>query len=151
MRKRTDKLIIARLLRNTLGFLADAGGAATDHELGNQGEDAAYWYLREQGYIVVARNYRQTGGGEVDLIAWDGETLVFVEVKTRASDFRAPEDAVGEEKRRRLIAAARDYRYRAHMRAAYRFDVISVQLNSDKPPLIEHFRSAFSEADAVHE
>lgn len=139
------------MLRSTLAFLANAGPAATDHDLGDQGEDAAYWYLREQGYIVVSRNYRQMGGGEVDLIAWDGDTLVFVEVKTCASDFRAPEDAVGEEKRRRLIAAARDYRYRAHIRAPYRFDVISVQMNSGQQPLVEHFRSAFTEADAVHD
>jgi len=132
-----------------LGFLGNAGIAATDQELGNQGEILAYWYLREQGFTVVARNYRQTGGGEVDLIAWEGDTLVFVEVKTRASGLRAPEDAVTEEKRRRLISAARDYRYRAHIRSPYRFDVISIQLEPGKPPAIEHFRTAFTEAEAV--
>lgn len=149
MRKRTDKLVLARLLRTTLGFLGSAGIAATDQELGNQGETLAHWHLREQGFTVVARNYRQIGGGEVDLIAWDGGTLVFVEVKSRTSGFRAPEDAVGEEKRRRLIAAARDYRYRAHIRSPYRFDVISVQLDPGQQPAIQHFRAAFTEVEAA--
>jgi putative endonuclease len=141
-------LTFARLLRTTLGVLSSAGTTADASELGNQGENLAYWHLREQGFTVVARNYRYSGG-EVDLIAWEGDTLVFVEVKSRGSGFRAPEDAVDREKRRHLVAAARDYRYRAHVRSPYRFDVISILLEADRQPLIQHFRNAFDEAEAT--
>ena len=112
---------------------------------GRQGEEAAYWHLRQRGFIMVDRNYRPEGlRGEIDLIGWEGETLVFVEVKTRqSSDLRAPEAAVDRDKQSHVMAAAREYRRRARSAAApFRFDVVTVEMapNGNK---IEHFRDAF--------
>ena len=112
---------------------------------GREGEEAAYWHLRQRGYTMVERNYRPEGmRGEIDLIGWDGETLVFVEVKTRqSSEVRAPEAAVDREKQSHVIAAAREYRRRAHCAAApYRFDVVSVEM-APRGNQIQHFRDAF--------
>ena len=79
---------------------AAPGKAATAvmlrHAWGARGEDLAHRFLQKLGYIVVARNWRaEDGSGELDLVAWDGPSLVVVEVKTRAStDFGLPEEAV---------------------------------------------------------
>ena len=112
---------------------------------GRQGEEAAYWHLRDQGFIMVERNYRPAGlRGEIDLIGWEGETLVFVEVKTRHSSVvRAPEAAVDRRKEGHVIAAARDYRRQARcLEAPFRFDIVSVEMASEGPR-IQHFRDAF--------
>lgn len=80
-------------------------------ETGERGEEAAYFFLRRNGYAVVAR--RWTDGmhpGDMDLIAWQGEVLCFVEVKTRtAVGLVAAERAVDEDKRRILRRLAREY------------------------------------------
>jgi len=78
--------------------------------LGRRGEDLAHRYLRRRGFVIVARNYRlSSGDAEADLIAWEGEALVFVEVKSRESaDFGPPERAIGEEKRAHLLRIARE-------------------------------------------
>ena len=67
---------------------------------GRRGEDLAHRYLRVRGFIVAARNWRPPqGGGEIDIIAWEGDWLVFVEVKTRTStEVSAPERDIDEEK-----------------------------------------------------
>jgi putative endonuclease len=111
---------------------------------GRRGEDIAHRYLARRGYRVVARNYRPpSGSGEIDLVAWDGDVLVFVEVKTRTTDeFGAPERAVDRDKETHVDRAARDYARRAGMpldRA--RFDVVSVVM--DGPPRVELLRDAF--------
>ena len=113
-----------------------------DH--GRIGEDLAHRHLLRQGCTVVARNYRMlSGSGEIDLIAWDGETLAFVEVKTRSrTDFGTPESAVDAEKRARILRAARDYARRADVSwEKTRFDIVSIVLAS--PPAIEWLRDAF--------
>src|SRR5690242_11115021 len=97
-----------------------------DH--GRIGEDLAHRHLREHGCTVVARNYRVASGkGEIDIIAWHGENLVFVEVKTRAtSEFGEPDRAVDMEKRDRVMRAARDYLRRADVPPErVRFDIVS--------------------------
>ena len=78
---------------------------------GRRGEDLAHRFLRRQGYTIVARNYRlPAGDGEADLIAWQGETLVIVEVKARQSaGFGPPERAIGDDKRAHLRRVARAY------------------------------------------
>src|SRR5688572_33219021 len=88
---------------------------------GRRSEIGAADYLRSLGFKIVASSYR-TRLGEVDLVAWHGETLVFVEVKARRSD-APPEDNVGLRKQQRVIRAARAYiaRYKLHD-AKYRFD-----------------------------
>jgi putative endonuclease len=111
---------------------------------GRIGEDLAHRFLRARGCIVVARNFRMlSGSGEIDLVAWDGAKLAFIEVKTRSSEeFGPPESAVDLKKRERLQRAARDYLRRADIpwRDA-RFDIVSIVL--EKPPRIEWLRDAF--------
>ncbi len=111
---------------------------------GRRGEDLAHRALEREGLTVVARNYRPPGGGgEIDLVAREGETLVFVEVKSRQTDeFGAPERNIGEVKRAALIRAARTYARRAGVPwDRVRFDVVSIVF-SPKPRL-EHVRNAW--------
>src|SRR5580704_7602359 len=81
------------------------------HDHGRLGEDLAHRYLRRQGCTVIARNYRtRSGSGEIDIVAWQGKALVFVEVKTRQTDeYGEPSLAVDAEKQQRLHLAARDF------------------------------------------
>jgi putative endonuclease len=131
-----------------IGLIYRAADSLRRHTLrdnhGRMGEDMAHRFLRSHGCTVVARNYRtRSGSGEVDLVAWHGQTLVFVEVKTRASiEFGEPESAVDTEKRTRLRHSARDYAHRANIEwEKTRFDVVSIVLG--KPPRIEWLRGAF--------
>jgi putative endonuclease len=95
--------------------------------LGARGETLAYWFLRQAGYIVVARNRRQRAG-ELDMVGWDGPVLVFVEVKTRTSqEAGPPEAAVTRAQQKRIVRAAQEHMRRMKRRpAAYRFDIVSV-------------------------
>lgn len=115
------------------------------HEaLGRRGEDLAHRYLEDRGLTVVARNYQPpSGSGEVDLIAWDGPTLVLVEVKSRAGpQATAPERNVDEEKLRQIVRAGRDYARRTGTPwERVRVDVVSVVV--DGQPVIRHLRDAF--------
>src|SRR5947199_6406806 len=76
--------------------------------LGDRGENVAARYLRNLGYKIIVRNFR-CNLGEIDIVARDGKTLVFVEVKTRAYDEPAPEDQVNNFKRHQLTKAAKHY------------------------------------------
>ena len=131
-----------------IGFLYRAADAlrrrryADDH--GRVGEDLAHRYLRKHGCTVVARRYRPLGGGgEIDLVVWHRGTLVFVEVKTRATaEFGAPERAVDEAKEEALARAGRDYVRRAGLEwQNVRFDILGVVLS--RPPEIEWLQDAF--------
>jgi len=113
-------------------------------DLGRIGEDLAHRHLRDHGCTVVARNYRVASGrGEIDIVAWHGEKLVFVEVKTRASgEFGDPDRAVDMEKRDRVMRAARDYVRRAGVPwDRVRFDTLSVTLQTQ--PIINWTQDAF--------
>jgi putative endonuclease len=97
---------------------------------GNACEDLAAEMLVRRGYRVIARNYR-VPGGEIDLVARDGPTLCFVEVRARRSGrFGAPEETVGAVKQRRLRLAAEQY-LGAHpvAMAGCRFDVVAIDAN----------------------
>lgn len=110
-------------------------------EIGRYGEDRAHRHLRAHGFTIVARNWRPPqGGGEIDIIAREGDWLVFVEVKTRTSDaVAAPERNVDEEKMQALRRAARDYIRRTHAdESKVRFDAVSVTGRR-----VEHLREAF--------
>ena len=110
--------------------------------LGQHGEDLAHRYLRRQGLTIVGRNWRPPqGGGEIDIVAWEGETLVFVEVKTRASgEWSAPERDIDPEKIRILRRTARDYIRRSGAdESRVRFDAIAITGRD-----IQHLRDAFS-------
>src|SRR5271156_5546772 len=84
---------------------------APDIATGRRGEDIAHRYLQRVGIVIVARNYRMASGhGEVDLIGWERDTLVFVEVKSRQTEeYGAPDRAIGRQKEFSLIRAAREY------------------------------------------
>ena len=102
-------------------------------------------YLRGLGFRVIASGYR-IRAGEVDLIAWDGDCLVFVEVKSRRSA-APPEDAVGFRKQQRIIKAAHSYmaRYKLHDRT-YRFDILAVTVFPGRAPKFRLLRDAFRES-----
>lgn len=93
---------------------------------GRIAEDLACRYLRERGYEIVERNWRARGG-EIDVVARDGATLVFVEVKSRSHDgFGGPEAAVDPAKQRRMIVAARSFLGATGCDLPVRFDVVAV-------------------------
>jgi putative endonuclease len=113
-------------------------------ELGRRGEEAAYFYLRRRGYVVVARGWRTAKvRGDLDLVGWEGNTLCFIEVKTRTSrSVATAESAVDEDKIRMLRRMARQYLHA--MPAApdqVRFDVLSIYVEA--PKSFELFRGAF--------
>lgn len=134
-----------------LGWVARRHGstrALPAHLLtGVQGEDAAYFYLRRKGYVVVAR--RWTPGhepGDIDLIAWHGTLLCIVEVKTRtAHDATPAEVAVDGHKRTMLRRLARKYVRQLPQEAApqVRFDIVSVYLVPGQKKEFMHFEGAF--------
>jgi putative endonuclease len=110
---------------------------------GRRGEDVAHRYLRREGFIIVARNYRLASGeAEADLIARDGEDLVIVEVKTReTAEYGPPERAVSWEKQRHLIRVGREYARKTDTPwERVRFDVVSVVMD---PPAVTLLRAAF--------
>lgn len=118
-------------------------------ELGRLGEDLARAWLQKRGWRILYRNYRPKRGGEVDIVARDRDTLVFVEVKTRSSiRFGNPSDAVDEEKQRLVIRGAWDWLRRlGHPDIFYRFDIIEVIAQDGKPPEVNHIPNAFTSAD----
>jgi putative endonuclease len=110
---------------------------------GKAGEELAAKYLEQQGFTIRERNYRFERG-EIDLIAEDGDELVFVEVKARSSTaFGAPEDAVTEEKQEQVRAVAEGYLFERDIdNRACRFDVIAIEFKNNKAD-IRHIRNAF--------
>jgi putative endonuclease len=111
--------------------------------LGRRGEEIAARYLRRCGYRILARNFR-AAGAEIDLVAADGETLVFVEVKTRSSaEFGTPAEAVDARKAERIRRAAGIYlrRARAGPRPA-RFDVVAI-IGAGRRGRLELLKDAF--------
>jgi putative endonuclease len=118
---------------------------ATDRiTLGKSGENYACRELERRGYAIVARRFR-TRRGELDIIARDGETLVFVEVKARRScRHGAPVEAVTALKRRRLLRMAAEYvLLNGVCSAQCRFDVVSVLFGEGLRPRIEVLKNAF--------
>jgi putative endonuclease len=115
---------------------------------GMKGEDAAFFYLRRKGYVVVARGWKSLRyRGDLDLIAWDDDTLCFIEVKTRSSrEVATAESSVNREKRRVLRRLAGDY-LRSTKRPPVRFDILSVYMQKEGKPEVLHFPSAFGWRD----
>ena len=110
---------------------------------GSGGEELALTHLQKRGYVILDRNYR-CRYGEIDLVAKDGSTIVFVEVKSRRSTaFGSPEEAVGTVKQKKLSTAALCYLMEKHLddRSA-RFDVVTI-LSSGEKPEIRIIRDAF--------
>jgi putative endonuclease len=112
--------------------------------LGDRGENMAARYLRNKGLKIIMRNFR-CELGEIDIIAREKQTLVFVEVKTRAYDDPTPEDQVNQVKRDQIIQAAKFYLSRyGNPRPASRFDVVAVVWPTGQPPIIRHTEHAFT-------
>jgi putative endonuclease len=113
---------------------------------GRRGELAAYFHLRRKGYIIVARGWRSSRlRGDIDLIAWDGDTLCFIEVKTRTTrNVATAEAAVDEDKRSTLRRLARSYmRQLPSQDIPTRFDILSIYFENEKAAEFELFRGAF--------
>ena len=111
--------------------------------LGIKGENLAVKFLKKNGYRIIARNYK-TPFGEVDIIAQDGNTVVFIEVKTRADDFFGqPFEAVNNRKRRKLKNVALFYLKRQSLEFPVRFDVLSIFYRENGKKEIEHIKDAF--------
>ncbi|HZD93889.1 MAG TPA: YraN family protein [Candidatus Sulfotelmatobacter sp.] len=130
---------------DSLSMLLPSRHAGPQHlHTGRRGEEEVYFYLRRKGYVIIARNYRSPRSrSELDLVGWEGETLCFVEVKTRSARDRVPaEAAVDPEKQGDLSRVARDFLRKIKGAPPCRFDVVSVYLADGKAE-IELFRDAF--------
>lgn len=119
--------------------------------IGDKGEAIAAAFLEDKGYRIFDRNYRFERY-EVDLVCFqpadkyeEGGELVFVEVKTRSSlDYGAPDEAVTEEKKKHIIRASEAWLHERRLEGSpARFDVVSIVLNQDDDPTIEHYENAF--------
>ena len=116
---------------------------------GVRGETYAYWYLRRHGYIFVARNFIPRGAkGEIDLIGYDGETLAFVEVRTRTTreEFTAlPELSVTADKQRMVVRTAQRFLAERHVgECPRRFDVVAIDNRPGFSPALRLHKDAFS-------
>ncbi|MGJ1194898.1 YraN family protein [Sphingobacterium spiritivorum] len=110
-------------------------------EQGKKGEQMALSHLTALGYQILALNWR-TGKLEVDILAYDGDILVFVEVKTRSSNAHGePADFVDIQKQRKLICAARTCIEKRGHQGDIRFDIVSVYLG--EPAYIHLIKDAF--------
>jgi putative endonuclease len=111
--------------------------------LGRVGEDLACAELEKRGYEVLERRYRRRGG-ELDIVARDGRTVVFIEVKTRESrDFGDASEAVTARKRWRMTQLALDYLARHNLtECACRFDVVAIHMENELP-VVEIHQNAF--------
>jgi putative endonuclease len=129
--------------------------------LGDLGESYAAAYLDQLGYRLVAANFTLPVGrnrrgaiinAEIDLIAYDADTLCFIEVKTRTSDWFAPPQVnVDKRKRRQITRAARVYRQMLGIEnEPHRFDVVTIVLNNNSTPQIDLLRNFWTEESLVH-
>lgn len=133
-----------RALDSIAKLLPQKNSAPQHLYTGRYGEEEAYFHLRRLGYTIIARNYRSPRSrSELDLVGWDGETLCFIEVKTRKERTFVPaEAAVDPEKQRDLCHVAREFLRKVKGEPPVRFDVVSVYL-AEKKAEIELFKDAF--------
>jgi putative endonuclease len=116
----------------------------TKRHAGERGEEVAVRYLQKKGYKVLARNYRSPFG-ELDIIAKDKDTLVFVEVRTGGRGrIHEPEETIGPKKQQRIIRTALVYlkEYNLEDQMPARFDVVAVE-EDEKRPNVRHILDAF--------
>jgi len=129
----------------------------TASKVGEFGETAAAEYLKRNGFRLVASNFKAPIGrnrkgvqvtGEIDLVALDGETICFIEVKTRTSDdFASPVSAVDVRKQRQITRAARVYRKTFNLKhRLFRYDVVSIVLLGKKAPRIKLLKGFWNES-----
>jgi len=120
------------------------GSNTTPYQLGKSGETAAARYLRRRGYKILTRGFRAQRG-EIDIIAYDKHTLVFIEVKTRRSrNFGTPEESVTPSKQKQIRRVAEMYCTMHNLEEApCRFDVLALELLPEKGWTITQYRNAF--------
>jgi putative endonuclease len=130
--------------------------AKSSSRVGEIGEEIAARFLLRNGYRIVLANFKAPVGrnrlgatvtGEIDLIAFDGSILCFIEVKTRSSDeFASPLAAVDLRKQRQIIRAAKVYRKTFRIEAInFRYDALSIVLRENGRPAIELFKNFWTE------
>jgi putative endonuclease len=112
-------------------------------KIGNKGEELAARFLSNSGYRIIERNWRFKRA-EIDIVCMDGETMVFIEVKTRSSDYYGePEEFVNDKKEKLLFDAANAYMELSQHEWAIRFDIIAILLHGDKSTVTKHIKDAF--------
>jgi len=131
------------------GAAGQGGDKREDLRMGARGETYAYWYLRRQGYVFIGRNYEPAREkGELDLVGFDGETLAFVEVRTRAlieGRPALPELSISKEKHQVLVRTAHAFLRERHIKECpVRFDVVAIDNTPGKPPVVRLHKDALS-------
>jgi putative endonuclease len=114
------------------------------YKLGMKGEEAAEKYLAQEGYQILEKNFHSQQG-EIDIVAWDGKTLVFVEVKNYSfRSFGSPLGAIRKSKRESIIHAARTYLLKNKIKDIdCRFDVVTIYRKPNGSRAIELYKNAF--------
>jgi len=135
------------LREDAAAFLGEAKQESL--RVGVRGETYAYWFLRRQGYVFIARNYEPAREkGELDLVGFDGETLAFVEVRTRAvvkGMPALPELSIGREKHQVLVRTAHAFLRERHVKECpVRFDVVAIDHAPGQPPVVRLHKNALS-------
>jgi len=148
-RNATGLLLFERSLATLDRFSARLGRTpihAPHLALGLRGEEAAFFHLRREGYVITARSWRSHRyAGDIDLIGWEGDCLCFIEVKARTTrDVASAESAVDESKRKTLRKMARHYMRQLPVAAAVRFDVLAIYFEAGKEAEFILFRNAFA-------
>jgi putative endonuclease len=138
---------MANWLKKLLSFnpvMKEGPASKTRNSLGDQGENIAARFVRSTlGYKILTRNFK-IDGGEIDIIARDGKTLVFIEVKTRAYDDPTPEEQVNDFKQHQVTKAAKVFLVRyGFPQPPARFDVIAIVWPKGHAPMIRHTPNAF--------
>jgi putative endonuclease len=112
---------------------------------GTRGEKLACKFLRGHGYKILYRNFKDRRGGEIDLVCRDGDTLVFVEVKTRSDEeFGRPIEAVDRQKQLRISKGGLAWlRLLDNPDITFRFDVVEVLFPEEREPQLELVQNAF--------
>ena len=118
--------------------------ASPRDDLGRRGEDAAVRYLADLGYRIVGRRERVLRG-DIDIVALDGRTVVFVEVRSRSDTSHGhPAETVGSAKQRRIADLALAYIRRHRLEdCSVRIDVVAVTFGAGRRPVVEHYQNAF--------
>lgn len=116
---------------------------ARQQTIGKLGEDKACQYILKEGYNLLERNWRFSKA-EIDIIAKDGEVLVFIEVKAKSYTFYgAPEESISSYKENLIIDAAQQYMIKVGHDWEIRFDIISIVFDKNKDASITHYKDAF--------
>lgn len=128
---------ITQLIVRALDAVTPEPPEAEHIKTGRRGEELAYFFLRKNRYVIVARNFRTPWHrSELDLVGWNEGVLCFIEVKTRTTrEVATAEAAVDEEKRNDLRRVARQYLRQLPERTPTRFDIVTVYLDKAKPEI----------------